>query len=153
MRSDLALLVQVVVLDLARGDETRGIQDEVGRQLFLTHLREVRSVGAVVAANDEEQIHLHVEQFAQRILPFLRSAANRVEEAEVELEQAIALEGDRSAAYCLLAQVKEQQGEKKQAVSHWENCLAYTHLPRTPEEDKWIRLGQQRLKAAYGEMK
>lgn len=86
-------------------------------------------------------------------LGWARLEQGRVEEAEVELEQAIALEGDRSAAYCLLAQVKDQQGEKKQAVSHWENCLAYTHLPRTPEEDKWIRLGQQRLKAAYGEFK
>lgn len=86
-------------------------------------------------------------------LGWARLEQGSVEEAQIQLEQAIALEGDRSAAYCLLAQVLEHQGEKKQAVSHWENCLAYTHLPRTPEEDKWIRLGQQRLKAAYGEMK
>lgn len=86
-------------------------------------------------------------------LGWARLEQGRVEEAEVELEQAIALQGNRSAAYCLLAQVLERQGEKKQAVSHWEDCIAYTHLPRTPEEDKWIRLGQQKLKAAYGEIK
>lgn len=86
-------------------------------------------------------------------LGWARLEQGSVEEAEIELEQAIALQGDRAAAYCLLAQVLDRQGEKKQAVSHWEDCLAYTHLPRTPEEDKWIRLGQQRLKAAYGESK
>lgn len=86
-------------------------------------------------------------------LGWARLEQGRVEEAEVELEQAIALQGNSAAAYCLLAQVLERQGEKKQAVSHWEDCIAYTHLPRTPEEDRWIRLGQQRLKAAYGEIK
>ena len=43
----------------------------------------MRGVGAVVAADDEQQIHRHVEQFAQRILPFLGRAANGVEEAEI----------------------------------------------------------------------
>ena len=86
-------------------------------------------------------------------LGWARLEQGRVEGAEIELEQAIALQGDRSAAYCLLAQVLERQGQSKQAASHWEDCIAYTHLPRTPEEDKWIRLGQQRLKAAYGDIK
>lgn len=86
-------------------------------------------------------------------LGWARLEQGRLEEAEIELEQAIALQGDSAASYCLLAQVLERRGKNKQAVSQWENCLAYTHLPRTPEEDKWIRLGQQKLKAAYGDIK
>ena len=43
----------------------------------------MRSVRAVVAADHQQEIHLYVEQLAQRILPFLGGAANRVEEAEI----------------------------------------------------------------------
>jgi hypothetical protein len=43
----------------------------------------VGCVRAVVTANDEQQIHANIQQFAQCILPLLRSAADRVEEAEI----------------------------------------------------------------------
>ena len=43
----------------------------------------MRSVRAVVTTDHEQQVHAHIEQFAQRILPFLRGAADRVEETEV----------------------------------------------------------------------
>ena len=81
-----------------------------------------------------------------------RLQQGRLEEAQVELTQAIVLEQERSAAHCLLAQVLERRGEKQQALQHWEDCLAYTYLPRTPEEDIWTRLAQQRLKASFGEL-
>ncbi len=80
-----------------------------------------------------------------------RLQQGRLEEAQVELEQAIALQQERSAAHCLFAQVLERRGEKQQALQHWEDCLAYTYLPRTPEEDIWTRLAQQRLKASFGD--
>lgn len=81
-----------------------------------------------------------------------RLQQGRLEEAQVELTQAIVLEQERSAAHCLLAQVLERRNEKQQALQHWEDCLAYTYLPRTPEEDIWTRLAQQRLKSSFGEL-
>lgn len=76
-----------------------------------------------------------------------RLEQGRLEEAHLDLTEAIALRSDRAPAYCLLAQVLERQGEKKKAISQWGNCIAYSYQPQTPEEDKWINLAQQRLKA------
>ena len=60
----------------------------------------MRRVGAVVTADHEQQIHRHVEQLAQRILPFLRRAANGVEETEIVRRQfrAVAIEDGLSNA-------------------------------------------------------
>ncbi len=48
----------------------------------------------------------------------------------------------RADIYCLLAQVKEKQGEN--AEKHWNQCNALAN-PIYPEEDQWRRLAQQRL--------
>src|SRR5262245_46815516 len=40
-------------------------------------------VGAIVTTHDQEQVHRNVQQFAQRILPFLSGAADRIKEAEI----------------------------------------------------------------------
>src|SRR5207248_358048 len=83
VRNHFAFFVQIVMLDLVEREQARSVQDKIGRQFFLAHLREVRSVRAVVAANNEKQIHFDVEQFAQRILTFLSRAADRVEEPKI----------------------------------------------------------------------
>ena len=77
------LLMQIVVLDLLRREQPRRIQNKICRQSFLSHLGQVRSVGTVVTAHDDEEVHLHIEQFAQRVLAFLGGAANRVKESEI----------------------------------------------------------------------
>ena len=80
----LPLLVQIVMLEFPWSETRReALQHKISRQLFLAHLRQMRSVRAVVAAHHQQQIHLHVEQLAQRILPFLGRAANRVEEPKI----------------------------------------------------------------------
>jgi tetratricopeptide (TPR) repeat protein len=79
-----------------------------------------------------------------------RLEQGRLEEAHLDLTEAIALRSDHAPAYCLLAQVLERQGENTEAISQWENCLGYSYQPQTPEEDKWISLAQQRLKAEEG---
>lgn len=79
-----------------------------------------------------------------------RLEQRRLEEAHLDLTEAIALRSDGAPAYCLLAQVLERQGENTEAISQWENCLGYSYQPQTPEEDKWISLAQQRLKAKEG---
>ncbi|MBW4637873.1 MAG: tetratricopeptide repeat protein [Gloeocapsa sp. UFS-A4-WI-NPMV-4B04] len=82
-----------------------------------------------------------------------RLEQGRLEEADQALKEAIALRSDRAPAYCLLAQVLERQGEKTEAISQWGNCLDYAYQSQSPEEDKWINLAQQRLKAEEGDGK
>src|SRR5215475_15267624 len=40
-------------------------------------------VGAIVTAHDQQQVHRNVQQFAQRILPFLSGTADRIKESEI----------------------------------------------------------------------
>src|SRR5256886_14170483 len=61
MRNDFAFFVKIVMLDFAAGEQARSVQDKIGRQFFLAHFREVRSVRAVVAANDKQNVHFNVE--------------------------------------------------------------------------------------------
>lgn len=70
-------------------------------------------------------------------------------EAEVDLNQAIALKSNDAAAHCLLAQVLEQRDKNTQVQYEWENCLRFAQ-PQIPEENKWMRLAQQRLKGTGG---
>ena len=83
MRNHFAFLVQIVMLDLRGGNQPRSVEHKIGGQFFFAHLRQVRRVRAVVTAHDQQQIHWHVEQFAQRILPLLSGAADRVEETKI----------------------------------------------------------------------
>ena len=73
----------------------------------------------------------------------------RLGQASVDLNQAIALKSDDAAAHCLLAQVLEQQVKNTQVQREWENCLRFAQ-PQIPEENKWMRLAQQRLKGTGG---
>ena len=73
----------------------------------------------------------------------------RLGQASVDLNQAIALKSDDAAAHCLLAQVLEQQVKNTQVQREWENCLRAAQ-PQIPEENKWMRLAQQRLKGTGG---
>src|SRR5262245_38956420 len=79
-RLDVASYVLIVLPDFLLVDESSGVENELGCQLFFGHLGEVRSVGGVVTTDDEKQVHLHVEQFSQSVLSFLSCAADRVEE-------------------------------------------------------------------------
>src|SRR5438128_7144681 len=56
-----AFFGQIVMLDFIAREKPRSVQDKIGRQFFLAHFREVRSVRAVVTANNKEQIHFDVE--------------------------------------------------------------------------------------------
>ena len=69
--------------DAFRRLETVRIEDEVGRQLLLGHVRQVRRVGTVVTPDHEHQVRRSIQHFAQRILPLLRGTANGVEDTEV----------------------------------------------------------------------
>ncbi|MFQ5615347.1 MAG: tetratricopeptide repeat protein [Anaerolineales bacterium] len=68
----------------------------------------------------------------------------RFNEAASWLREAIVLKGDRAAAYCLLAQVLEGQGDPEAALGMWENCLKYAN-GTNPDENIWIGMAHQRL--------
>ncbi|MEO0825002.1 MAG: tetratricopeptide repeat protein [Cyanobacteria bacterium J06635_15] len=74
-------------------------------------------------------------------LGWARLKQARLPEAEAELQQAIALDPERADAYCLLAQVLEQQDQAATALPQWENCLKYARV----QDDLWIDQAQQRI--------
>lgn len=100
-------------------------------------------IGLPMTKNEDKRIRY---SFLKN-LGWARLGQGRVEEAEVALNEAIAHESDDAAAHCLLAQVLEKREKEKEVLKEWENCLRYAQS-QIPEEDKWMRLAQQRLKAA-----
>ncbi|MEB3831935.1 serine/threonine protein kinase [Phormidium sp. CCY1219] len=66
-----------------------------------------------------------------------------LEEAEVRLEEALALDGERGAAHCLLAQVLDAQG-KTAAESAWHNCLKKAN-ENNPDEKRWQKMAAEHL--------
>src|SRR6516165_7814278 len=81
--NDLPFLVQIVVCNLFGRLQLASTPHKVGWHFRFTHFGKVRSIGAVIAAHDEQQVHLFEKQLSQRILPLLRSTANRVEESKI----------------------------------------------------------------------
>lgn len=81
-------------------------------------------------------------------LGWVRLEQKRYIEAESLLQQAITYDNTftyvPAAAHCLLAQVLEQQTPPKNAESEWEICQSHL-VVRSPEEDTWYHLAQQRL--------
>lgn len=76
-------------------------------------------------------------------LGWARYQQERYTEAQIVLQQAIALAGERAPAHCLMAQVMEAQ--KKPAIAQWEACLSFASV-RNLDEDGWIGMAKQRLK-------
>jgi tetratricopeptide (TPR) repeat protein len=66
-------------------------------------------------------------------------------QAEANLQKAIALDGRRGSAYCLLAQVLEAKGTKLAAQENWKKCLDFGN-PKHPDESVWINLAKTKLK-------
>ncbi|BAZ33740.1 tetratricopeptide TPR_2 (plasmid) [Cylindrospermum sp. NIES-4074] len=72
-------------------------------------------------------------------------------DAEAKLLEAIDLQStlklekyDIADVYCLLAQVKEAQGDKKGALLKWKTCNQYANIT-IPEQDEWATMAQKRL--------
>lgn len=60
------------------------------------------------------------------------------------LNEAIALNAEQAPAYCLLAQVYEEQQETAAAEESWEKCLQYVDI-RKPEEYQWRSLALEAM--------
>ncbi|MCL1466830.1 protein kinase domain-containing protein [Argonema galeatum] len=83
-------------------------------------------------------------------LGWARLEQHRYPEAKEHLQIAINSDGDRAAAYCLLAQVLEAQGDMKGALVKWKSCRQYASQYK-PDEDTWMGIADKRL--AAGEKK
>lgn len=68
------------------------------------------------------------------------------QQAEIQLNSAIALDSDRASAYCLLGRVREAQKDSSGAFTAWHNCLKYAPNEKyQPELDKWVIEAKNRL--------
>ena len=68
-----------------------------------------------------------------------------LEPAAADLRQAITLNNSRPAAHCLLAKVFDAQGNAANALTEWNNCLAYATPDRTGEvEAEWLITARNR---------
>ncbi|HIK09136.1 MAG TPA: protein kinase [Oscillatoriaceae cyanobacterium M33_DOE_052] len=111
----------------------------------------------ILAINPDAAVHLilpqlHKENLSDGVkyslhknLGWARAIQKRYADAEANLQMAIDLNPKRASAYCLLAQVFEDQGNINPALTQWENCLRYAQSTTTPEEDGWIEMARQRL--------
>lgn len=105
-------------------------------------------IGLPLAKNEDD-----LQYSMLKNLGWARLEQGRLSEARLNLEDAIKLKSTRAPAYCLMAQMLERQGDKKNALVEWENCLGLSYKPQTPEEDKWLELASQRLSAKGGQNK
>ena len=64
-------------------------------------------------------------------------------QAEASLRRAIALDGSRGAAHCLLAKVLDVQENHGAAFKEWESCAAYSG--QTEVEPEWRAEAEERL--------
>lgn len=103
-------------------------------------------VGLPLVKNEDERVRY---SFLKN-RGWARLEQDRLEEAKLDLTEAIKLQSQSAPAYCLMAQVLERQGEQKNALAQWENCLGFSYQPQTPEEDKWLETASQRLSVKGG---
>jgi cytochrome c-type biogenesis protein CcmH/NrfG len=79
-------------------------------------------------------------------LGWARLGQGRYDEAVTRLRQAIELKPEQAPAHCLIAQAYEGLAQPDQAMSAWEQCLAFASVFR-PDEDAWIGMAKQRFES------
>ncbi len=77
-------------------------------------------------------------------LGLARQGKESYKKAELPLRQAIEIENKFGSPYCLLAQVKEGEGVKSEALIQWRKCLEFAD-PGHPDERYWIEDAKQHL--------
>lgn len=83
-------------------------------------------------------------------LGWAKLGQKRYSEAEGTLKQAVQLNNQQAAAYCLLAQVLEAQNQLQPAKQQWANCLRYASI-YNQDEAAWIDMARERLNPAREE--
>ena len=124
-------------LEIMAGNYERAVQ------LLLAGLQKVEAEVPPLE-RDLVQLSLH------KNMGWARLEQGRYQEAETHLQEAILLDDSQAAARCLLAQVRESQGQAEAALWEWELCLGYGFSTQSPEEDRWIGIALEKL-ASKGE--
>ena len=119
-------------LEIIAGDRERAVQ------LLLAGLQKVEAELPPLE-RDAVKLSLH------KNMGWARLEQGRYEEAVTHLKEAILLDDSRAAARCVLAQVRESQGQAEAALSEWELCLGYGVSTKSPEEDRWIGIAIEKL--------
>lgn len=94
-------------------------------------------------------------------LGWVRLKQERYGEARTSLEEAIRFDDevlqnlagasrDRAAAYCLLAQVEDGEGNVDAADALWQDCLDRANLG-DPDEDAWVGIYERRQEVSGGD--
>lgn len=104
------LLVEVEVDDLFEGFETAGVADEERGELLFCDLDEMGGIGAVVATDDEHEVHGVVEHVEERVLAFLSGTADGVEDEEVVSGAVAGFDGGAETALDFLGFAFEHGG-------------------------------------------
>jgi Tfp pilus assembly protein PilF len=94
-----------------------------------------------------------VKYALEKNLGWARLKQGRYEEAEEHLQKAIALDGDRAEAHCLLAELQDTLGKENEALQLWQVCQTLAHPQTIPEDDMWLGIARSRLQSKYTEKK
>jgi tetratricopeptide (TPR) repeat protein len=103
-----------------------------------------------IAQDTQHPLSPQIKHAVLKNLGWARLKQKNYPDAEAKLGEAIALETKKSQPYeiaeshCLLAQVLEAQGDKKEALSKWKICNQNANIT-IPEQDEWAAIAQQRL--------
>lgn len=114
-------------------------------------VRECRKLKQELAQIDQEEgfkqeaLNKELNYAYYKNVGWIQLQQDRLVLAHRNLEQAIQTNPDQAAAYCLLAQVLEKEGQPPtKTLIYWEKCLAFSS-GFTPEETEWREIAQQRL--------
>ena len=99
----------------------------------------------------KEPLDSKIKHTVLKNLGWARLMQKNYPDAEAKLLEAIDLQStlklekyDIADVYCLLAQVMEAQGDKKEALLKWKTCNQYANIT-IPEQDEWATIAQKRL--------
>lgn len=115
------------------------IQDESRKAIAL--------LNQAIAQFDPETDPVELDYALHKNLGWARLKQSQWPEAQAELEHAIEINPERADAYCLLAQIIEQQQTPAAALQTWEQCLRYLPVPFDVDTDRWLEMARQRVSA------
>ena len=109
------------------------------------------AVSLLIKLYTDKTLDSKIKHTVLKNLGWARLMQKNYPDAEAKLLEAIELQStlklekyDIADVYCLLAQVMEAQGDKKEALLKWKTCNQYANIT-IPEQDEWATIAQKRL--------
>ncbi|MEH2153934.1 tetratricopeptide repeat protein [Nostoc sp.] len=138
--------------DRARAEYQIAVQGDFGKgynnlaRLYILDKKYTAAIALLkVALNQTKDTEdQQLEYFLLKNLGWALLEEKRYVDAENYLQEAIELVNNKTPAYCLMAQVREHQNNKKEARLYWEDCVRYASA-NDPDEDAWIVMAKRCL--------